>query len=93
MPANFSVVVSPGTVTVTLTASAGSSYSLNDAAIQLMNNASGATVASSADTIAGGTRTVNYSNVSTGGYTVLIACGGDSGRATVNVGSASLAIP
>jgi hypothetical protein len=92
MPASFAANVSGTTITVTLTVAAGSSYGLNTAAVQVMINPTGGTLSSATDTIMGNTRTVTFNGSSGVGYTVLVACGGETGRSTVQVGKAQLAI-
>jgi hypothetical protein len=95
MAATFQVGVNGNTVTVVITAMAGAGYNPASASVQLRTDASGALVGATTDVLSGGglTRTLTYNPVPRGGYTAVIACGGEVGVSSVTSGEGKLTIP
>jgi hypothetical protein len=97
MAASVQISASGSTVIVTVTAAMGSAYNPGTASVQMVSNTSG--VASASPTVvvipatigSPASATFTFSGLSSGGYTVVVTCGGET-TTTVTTVEASVGV-
>jgi hypothetical protein len=91
MAASVQISASGSTVTVTITAAMGSSYNPGTASVQMVSNSSGVptpgptVVVTPATMTTPASATYTFSGLTSGGYTVIVTCGGETTTSVTSV--------